>query len=664
MSASIVVAWELGSGMGHIIPLLPLIRQLRQEGLRVSVITRDLSRVSEVFRGLDVTCFQAPLKNTSPAQRIEPPRSYAHILHNCGYAEVCELEGLVEAWRNLFELLRPDLIVCDHAPTALLAARGTGITVATTGIPFSCPPFSAPFPDLRPWLGDASAQLQTDEQAVLERINQWLATSKLPPLEHLWQLFSEVDESFLATFRELDPYPGRGEARYWGAWPSQGGEIARWPTAGRGKKIFAYLHQFPAFPHLFRMLREARLPTLAYCDSLPDKMRNELQCDTIHFADRRISLAEAGKQCDLAILNAGHGTTASMLLAGKPLLQIPLHLEQTHNGLITKRLGVAQSADAMRPADIAAGLNALLGSNSFANEAQRIANRYVDFDPQLQLRQFAERINQLLAERSKRQQHHQQTASPPDNSLTDRHRNMASIPQSIRVEMRLRETRQLVIGIGAGRCGMKSLAELLGHQPSSAINPESSPALPWEVSDASIALLHRNLDRLFDRYPQVAFVGDVAHSYLPYFSIVLESFPQARFICLQRDRRETIDSFVSWIAKTRKGVPVNPWSADRQGFESDAGDASFPKYATRNLPQAISHYWTDYYGKAEEFVSRYPESIRIFQTARALNEPHEMQCLLDWVGIPRSRQKLLRVHQGPSEHETVAPVVRRTQSLA
>lgn len=658
MSASIVVAWELGSGMGHIIPLLPLIRQLRQEGHRVSVITRDLSRVSEVFRGLDVTCFQAPLKNTSPAQRIEPPRSFAHILHNCGYADIDELQGLAEAWRNLYRLLSPDLVLCDHAPTAVLAARGTNFIVATTGIPFSCPPLSSPFPDLRSWLGDASAQLEHDEQAVLKRINQLLATWNQPPLEQLWKLFSEVDECFLATFRELDPYPDRGEARYWGAWPSLGGEPAVWPTAGRGKKIFAYLHQFPAFPHLFRMLRELRLPTLAYCDALPDKMRSELQCDTIRFADQRVSLSEAAKQCDLAILNAGHGTTAAMLLAGKPLLQIPLHLEQTHNGLITKRLGVAHSSDLMRPADIAAGLTALLNSNSFANEAQRIADRYVDFDPQLQLSQFAERINQLLAQHRERQTKADMSSDP----TVIRHRNVASIPPGVRDEMRRRDTRPLVIGIGTGRCGMKSLSELLGRQLSSAISPESHLPLPWEVSDASMALLHRNLDQLVDRYPQVAFIGDVAHYYLPYVSFILESFPRARFVCLQRDRTETIESFVSWIAKTQRGVPVNPWSADRTGFDTTERDASYPKYATRNLPQAIGRYWTEYYGKAEEFVSRHPEQIRIFPAARVLNEAEEMRGLLDWVGIPRARQKLLRIQTGSPSHETVArrdvPVLR------
>ena len=34
------------------------------------------------------------------------------------------------------------------------------------------------------------------------------------------------------------------------------------------------------------------------------------------------------EQCDVAVLNGGHGVTSQMLLAGKPVLEIPLAMEQ------------------------------------------------------------------------------------------------------------------------------------------------------------------------------------------------------------------------------------------------------------------------------------------------------------------------------------------------
>lgn len=49
------------------------------------------------------------------------------MLLNLGYRHVDELQASVRAWKNLFAMLQPDLLVCDHSPTALLVARGMPI---------------------------------------------------------------------------------------------------------------------------------------------------------------------------------------------------------------------------------------------------------------------------------------------------------------------------------------------------------------------------------------------------------------------------------------------------------------------------------------------------------------------------------------------------------
>jgi hypothetical protein len=48
----------------------------------------------------------------------------------------------------------------------------------------------------------------------------------------------------------------------------------------------------------------------------------------IQFLGRLPSLQPVAATCSLAICHAGHGTTAEVLLAGKPLLFIPQHCEQ------------------------------------------------------------------------------------------------------------------------------------------------------------------------------------------------------------------------------------------------------------------------------------------------------------------------------------------------
>jgi hypothetical protein len=641
-SASILIAWELGAGLGHLMRAIPLVRRFCERGHDVSLAVRDLSRMPRSFEGLDVAYYQAPIKTTRTGKAVRTPRTLAHILHNSGYAVYDELRGRAEAWRSLYDLVRPDLILCDHSPTALLAAAGTGAAVATTGTGFCCPPDLYPLPDFRPWLPDASVQLRTDEDAVLRNVNRVLESWNVPELERLGQLYSRVDECFLATFRELDHYPMRPNGRYWGAWPNAGGHYPRWPQRGKGKRVFVYLHRFKALPDLLRLLNELQLPTLAYCDPLDPETRQNFASETLHFVDQRLDLSEVGRQCDFAILNAGHGTTVSMLLAGKPILQIPNQLEQTLTGLATVRLGAGLSAEPTEPARIARSLTNLVTSDKFAQGAERFAARYAGFDPERQIDRLVARVNQLLHLTSRGPA---RTSRHCELRTDDNHQfhNAQTVPVTENSE----ETRTILVGIGTGRCGTRSLAALLSQQVSTAVAHEVRPLLPWN-KEAAPQDMKARFEAILGLFPQVTRVGDVAHFYLPYVEDILTAFDDVRVICLQRDRSTTIDSFLYWTVKTRGGRAVNHWSADREGFEADPWDACFPKYSTVDMPKAIGRYWDEYYDRAAGLACRFPERVRIFQTERVLNDHDGTRGLLDWIGIPRAQQNVLTIHANRS----------------
>src|SRR5215207_9183305 len=119
--ATILLAWELGGGSGHLMQLMPIARSLARRGHRVHAALRDLSKAPAVFGPGVVRFLQAPYKSSPPRIEMRRPKTMAHIFHNTGFADVDELAALCEAWRGLFDLVRPDLILCDHSPTALLA---------------------------------------------------------------------------------------------------------------------------------------------------------------------------------------------------------------------------------------------------------------------------------------------------------------------------------------------------------------------------------------------------------------------------------------------------------------------------------------------------------------------------------------------------------------
>ena len=97
--ATILVAWELGGGLGHVLSMRPLAEGLARRGHRVVAVLRDLSSARDLITDPAVICLQAPFKHER-IRDIEPTCTLAQILHNCGFGHAGELRALAEAWRH------------------------------------------------------------------------------------------------------------------------------------------------------------------------------------------------------------------------------------------------------------------------------------------------------------------------------------------------------------------------------------------------------------------------------------------------------------------------------------------------------------------------------------------------------------------------------------
>ena len=138
--AHILYAWELGSGLGHIDRMLMATRGLRARGHTVQPVLRDLSRAHHRLGAEGLASLQSPVWLP---QLANPPAlgTYAAVLAAAGWLDPAGLAGLLtHGWRGLIKLVRPDWLIADHAPTALLAARGLGLRVHAVGNSFEIPP--------------------------------------------------------------------------------------------------------------------------------------------------------------------------------------------------------------------------------------------------------------------------------------------------------------------------------------------------------------------------------------------------------------------------------------------------------------------------------------------------------------------------------------------
>ncbi len=385
---NIVFAWELGGGYGHLGPFRPLAERLIDAGHSVSAIVKDLARTAKVFRGLPISIQQAPIKLGRPVNYNPTPSTFCHLLQNMGYSDHLELATMIQAWRTLFQAAQPDCFVFDHCPTGMLAARGWDAVQYTIGTGFFCPVDEFPLREMAPWRPLKEEVRADHERQLVDRINEILLTNGQPTIDRMGEIYSSMTDNLLTTFKELDHFSDRPDAEYLGAWSNTGESIAEdsqdslWPE-GRGRRIYAYLKPNKSIKPLLAWLSGQGHRVLVVGDGLNGSELSKTVGPNVRILNTHIDLGKVRQNCDLAITNANHGTCCEFLLAGCPLLLIPLTFEQSVLSHRLVELGVAVVASSEQPRQVIQQLSAALSTEQHRHKAEAFAQQYHDFDPNL-----------------------------------------------------------------------------------------------------------------------------------------------------------------------------------------------------------------------------------------------------------------------------------------
>ena len=378
--SNIVFCWELGGGFGHLLQFRALASALAKAGHHVHICSRDLASAADIFGREDrIALWQAPHTIRLPRNQIASPLLFAHILHNTGWDSAEHLGALCMAWRNVFQAVRPDLVVVDHSPSALFVARALGIKRIVLGSGFCVPPDVCPLRLPRPASGVEASRLQADEDSLVTRCNELLKDWSAPALDRLGQLFSDVDETFLMTFPELDHYAGRVSDSYRGPVNGEGGAPPHWPSSA-GPRVYAYLKNFPELSLVLQALRELMLPTVVYCPDVPADLKKKHASTTLHIETHRLDASRCAADCDIAITHAGHGITSTLLMAGRPMLCLPLVMEQDMMATNVQDRGLGIRLGPKDRHAVKATLLQLLDSNECRERVRGVAAKWSRWD--------------------------------------------------------------------------------------------------------------------------------------------------------------------------------------------------------------------------------------------------------------------------------------------
>ena len=399
--ARIAFAWELGASYGHAVSCAGLATQLHARGHVIAFMFRELHQLAVLPEAAAFDVFQAP---RLPREGVgaDRPASLADILLGCGYEDPRILVTLLGGWRALLERWKPDLVVADFAPTALLAAGSLDLRRVSFGNGFFTPPRATPLPPFRHDETIDGERLRDADRRALASVNTALAHFGAPPLGRLADQF-ETDEDFLCTFPELDHYGSRPASGYWGPRVRfDRGLDARWPTRA-ARNVFVYVQRtLPQLDALVDTLRSRDDNVIAFIPELDTERRNRLAAPHRLVADRPLRLDALMRRCD-ALLSLGGEIAGGALTLGVPQVVFPQHYEQY---LLARRIEQLGAGTWLAPgagaSEIAAALDRVLGDPRIAAAARGFAQRYAAFSPQEQRRRIVARIEAILDAQSKK----------------------------------------------------------------------------------------------------------------------------------------------------------------------------------------------------------------------------------------------------------------------
>ncbi len=366
--ARILIGWELGAGLGHVVQTLAMAKALAGRGHDVVLAVQRFDALPPALpKGISVV--QAPVWPGLMKTYESPPWKRAvtaiDILARLGLARPHTLKHLVLAWDSLIVATRAELVIADYAPALIVAAQGRLPSIAT-GSGFQVPPAGS-HEILR--IGDGEPGY--DESQMLDIIDADLRETGRPPLDTL-SAFFRSSRPLVASFRELDPYQRPSDAEFIA--PAIGHKPS--PASRPGDEVFVYLNGPVRKSEAFwKGLAASGHRVRTYLLGADEALAAMVAGHGVIVERQPVPWPLIVERSRIAVHHGAHGTMCALLLAGIPQISVPADLEkQLHSRAMAQHgLGIVLDSDNTSAEQLAQTVSALHADTDFAARARSAA---------------------------------------------------------------------------------------------------------------------------------------------------------------------------------------------------------------------------------------------------------------------------------------------------
>jgi len=332
MAKRILIGWELGGGLGHLVQIRMLAREFLERGFEVLVAVASPRNGAQIFwserNRRNFTLLRTPSMGLGLQTSIaaEPPVTFADLLYLRGFGDRHLLAATTAIWRNLLREIKPDLVVSDFSPLLNLAARGL-VPLIVVGNGYMIPPNDRPLPPIGPWISEIPLYSQRHEDEILDAVRSLPRPADTSPIARLGELF-HGSETFLCTFPEFDPYQQFSRRYYYT--PFNIPEFSNPPILAErpSEAVFVYLPgDHPSLPVLLEIFSMLERRCTLYAPGIDSQLKASYARFGHQVLESPADLSDVLMRVGLTVHHAGLAMVHAALFAGVPQLLLPLALE-------------------------------------------------------------------------------------------------------------------------------------------------------------------------------------------------------------------------------------------------------------------------------------------------------------------------------------------------